>query len=78
MSKPIKTVTLELPAEFLDLCEAHKVDPEVVLRGFIADLAEIISWHDAPRSDGYGSHGSDEREAAWHWFDRVGYTALHD
>ena len=47
--------------------------PEVVLRGFIADLCEIISWHSAPRADGYSSNGSDERRMAREYYERVGY-----
>jgi hypothetical protein len=35
------TITLELPPEFLALCEADEVAPETVLRGFIADLCAI-------------------------------------
>jgi hypothetical protein len=48
-------VTLELPAEFLELCEVDGVLPETVLRGFIADLCEIRNYSNAPREDGYAS-----------------------
>ena len=44
-----------------------------MLRGFIADLAGIISWHANPRTDGYCSNGSDERNYAMEYYDRVGY-----
>ena len=67
------SVTLELPEEFLRICEVHGVTPEIVLRGFIADLSCIQNWTSSPRTDGYSSHGSDERRLAWDWFDRVGY-----
>ena len=40
------------------------VTPEQVLRGFIADLAEIVNWAADPRTDGYSSNGSDERRMA--------------
>jgi len=66
-------VTLDLPPEFVALCAADGVTPETVLRGFIADLAGIINWTKAPRADGYGSNGSDERMMAQAYYDRVGY-----
>lgn len=70
-------LTLELPAEFVDLCAADGATPETVLRGFIADLAGIINWARAPRPDGYGSNGSDERDMAQAYYERVGYPYLH-
>lgn len=66
-------LTLELPAEFVELCETDGVTPETVLRGFIADLAGIVSWQADPRQDGYSSNGSDERQMAWDYYRRVGY-----
>ena len=47
--------------------------PELVLRGFIADLCEIMSWAADPRTDGYCSNGSDERSMAMDYYRRVGY-----
>lgn len=70
-------ITLELPAEFVELCAADGVTPETVLRGFIADLAGIINWANAPRADGYGSNGSDERDMAQAYYERVGSPYLH-
>jgi len=49
------------------------VEPETVLRGFIADLCGIMNWASNPRADGYGSNGSDERDFASAYYDRVGY-----
>ena len=72
-----KRITLELPPEFIELCKGDNVPPEVVLRGFIADLAEIMSWADAPRADGYSSNGSDERRYAMEYYERVGYPWLY-
>jgi hypothetical protein len=72
------TVTLELPAEFLELCAEDKVAPETVLRGFIADLCEIRNYASEPREDGYSSNGSDERMLARQYYDRVGYPYMHD
>ncbi len=67
------TLTLELPAEFIALCEHDGIDPQTVLRGFIADLCEIINWASNPRQDGYCSNGSDERTMARAYYERVGY-----
>ncbi|MEO6276507.1 hypothetical protein [Roseateles sp.] len=72
-----KTVTLKLPAEFIELCQGDNVEPEDVLRGFIADLAEIVSWADNPRTDGYASNGSDERRYAMEYYERVGWPWLN-
>jgi len=71
-----KRLTLALPAEFVILCENHHTTPEIVLRGFIGDVAGIMNWIAHPREDGYGSNGSDERDRAWAYFDRCGYGHL--
>ncbi len=68
-----RTITLRLPDEFLDVCEEDGIAPETVLRGFVADLAGIISWTANPRTDGYNSNGSDERSMAREYYERVGY-----
>jgi hypothetical protein len=67
------TITLQLPAEFIELCKADGVPPETVLRGFIGDVSGIINWAANPRVDGYNSNGSDEREMATAYYERVGY-----
>ena len=66
-------ITLQLPPEFIELCEADGVPPETVLRGFIGDLSGIVNWAANPRADGYNSNGSDEREMAMDYYRRVGY-----
>jgi len=68
-----QSVTIDLPEEFIALCEADDTDPETVLRGFIGDLCGIINWANDPRADGYNSHGSDERMMARDYYERVGY-----
>lgn len=73
MPRKTRRLTLQLPPEFIELCEHDGVTPEQVLRGFIADLAEIVSWADSPRTDGYSSNGSDERRYAMEYYERVGY-----
>jgi len=70
-------VTLQLPPEFIDLCQRDQVEPEVVLRGFIADLCGIMNWAKNPRTDGYSSNGSDERRMAEEYYERVGYPWFH-
>jgi hypothetical protein len=72
VSRP-KTLLLTLPDELLDLCEEHHPDPQTVLRGFIADLCGIRHWASDPRPDGLCSHGGDEREMAWAYFQHCGY-----
>lgn len=71
-----RRLTLTLPEEFVILCANHHTSPEIVLRGFIADVAGIVSWAANPRQDGYNSHGSDERDMAFAYFDRCGYGYL--
>jgi hypothetical protein len=70
------TITLELPPEFVALCEADEVVPETVLRGFIADLCAIGRGEGGPRADGCRSNGSNEREAALAYYTCVGYPYL--
>lgn len=65
-----RKVTLQLPNEFVSICEYHKVKPETVLRGFIADLCEL-------RTDEYSTNGSDERLMARAYYNRVGYPYVH-
>ena len=77
MSRTRRSVTLKLPAEFIELCASDQVEPEAVLKGFIADLCEIISWQSNPRTDGYSSNGSDERSYAMAYYERVGWPWLH-
>ena len=76
MVKKSTTITLQLPDEFIDLCESDQVSPEGILRGFIADLCEIHSWADNPRKDGYSSSGSDERLLARQYYERCGWPYL--
>jgi hypothetical protein len=74
-------LNIDLPQEFVELCKYDNVNPKTVLRGFIADLAEIQNWKfpapaqgRMPRpNDGYQSNGSDERRLAREYYERVGY-----
>jgi hypothetical protein len=63
-------ITLRLPPEFIAQCEEDGVEPDAVLRGFIADLCGL-------RSGEYVTHGSDERNLAEMYYDRVGYPYWH-
>ena len=75
-------IALKLPEEFIELCERDRVKPETVLRGFIADLCGIVNWAHPDKSegrfprpnDGYQSNGSDERQLAGEYYNRVGYA----
>lgn len=58
-------LSLDLPAEFLELCREFKQSPERVLRGFIADAADLQNYAANPRADGFNSNGSDERSLAY-------------
>ena len=73
----MRVISVALAAEFVELCERDKVQPETVLRGFIADLCGLMNWVRNPRADGYSSNGSDERDLAEHYYDRVGYPYFH-
>ncbi len=77
MPRPPRKLTLTLPDEFLALCQQDGVTPDTVLRGFIADLCAIENWASAPRTDGYGNNGSDERDMARAYYERVGYPWWH-
>jgi hypothetical protein len=76
MNKRKRRLTIELPEEFLILCDSDMTTPERVLRGFIADLCGIINWTSNPRPDGYSSNGSDERWRAREYYERVGYPFM--
>ena len=72
-----KHLTVELPPEFIALCKRDNVAPEVVLRGFIANLCELTSWINNPRADDYSNNGSDERRYAMEYYERVGCPWLY-
>ena len=69
-------ISIEIPAEFLELCKLDKINPEEVIRGFIADLCHIHNYANDPRPDGYSSNGSDERMLANQYYERVGYPYI--
>jgi hypothetical protein len=73
MPRRKRKAIIDLPDEFLELCDYDMIDPETVLRGFIADLCSLISWASEPRADRYSSNGSNERDIASAYYDRVGY-----
>jgi hypothetical protein len=62
----MKRLTLELPPEFVALCASDGVKPELVLRGFVADLCQLYTKD-------YNSNGSDECDCARNYYERVGY-----
>lgn len=64
-------LTLDVPSEFVDLCTQFRATPVEVLRGFIADAADLKNFMAAPRADGYSSNGSDERTMAYDYIQRA-------
>jgi len=64
-------LSLDLPREFLALCEDCRLTPAAVLRGFVADLCSLHNWCSCPREDNYSSSGSDERAMAKDYFRRA-------
>lgn len=73
----MSVLTIALPPEMIRLCEGDTVEPQVVLCGFIADLCGLMNWARDPRADGYSSNGSDERDRADAYYERVGYRWHH-
>ena len=64
-------VTLQVPPEFFAVCHDFGLTAEAVLRGFIADAAELMNYIKEPREDGYSSNGSDERRMAYEYLERA-------
>jgi len=58
---------LDLPEEFVALCQRDCTKPETVLRGFIADLCWL-------ETSDYMNHGSDERSKAEDYYERANYA----
>jgi len=67
-------IDVELPVEFIALCERDNLQAPEVIRDFIADLCGIVPWRGAPRSDGYSSTGCDGRDRAWEYYEAVGFA----
>jgi hypothetical protein len=68
MTNEKNNITLQVPAEFLELCLYDMVHPEKVLRGFIADLCGFGRPPDSI-GDGYHSNGSEDRGRAMAYYD---------
>ena len=66
-----RALSLQVPREFVQLCDRFKLHPAAVLRDFIADLCALQNPASRPREDGYGSSGSDERLLAQAYFERA-------
>ena len=64
-------LTLPIPLEFAALCDQFNMSPEVVLRGFIADVAGLMNYLNCPRADRYSANGSDERMLADQYMERA-------
>lgn len=72
----METIKLELPDEFVQFCKEHQVEPETVLRDFIANACGLMNYISNPRPDGYMSLGSDERRMAREYLNRCDYPRL--
>jgi hypothetical protein len=66
-----EALTIDIPPEFVSLCDEYKSTPMQVLRGFIADAASLHNYMAEPRADGYSSNGSDERMLAYDYIERA-------
>ena len=71
VTQDTETLVIDIPREFIDLCEKSRLHPNTVLRGFIADLCALMNWAYCPREDDYSSNGSDERRMAQLYFERA-------
>ena len=73
-----RNVSLILPDEFLLLCEQYGLTPAQALMGFISDVCGITNFvcHPdiPPRTDGYNSNGSDERDMADSYWKRAHWS----
>jgi hypothetical protein len=66
-AKPRLILTITLPAEFIALCEAHNIDSQGLIKGFIADTAGLIAFN----RHGYYSNGAQARIKARAYFEEV-------
>jgi hypothetical protein len=71
LRRDTEPLALDLPREFLELCEDCGLTPATVLRGFVADLCSLYNWCSCPREDNYSNNGSDERAMAKDYFRRA-------
>ncbi len=65
-----KNIILELPVEFLGLCDQYRIEPDEVLKGFIADLCNI-------EEDPYHTNTSNGSNSALEYFKNT-YTMPED
>jgi hypothetical protein len=71
VTQDTQTLVIDIPREFIDLCEKSRLHPNTVLPGFIVDLCDLMNWAYCPGEDDYSSHGSDERRMAQLYFERA-------
>lgn len=71
VNRPPIPVTLDVPEEFERLAQEYNLSMLDLLRGFIGDVCGLENFVSNPRSDGYYSHGSDERMLAQDWLERA-------
>jgi hypothetical protein len=67
--------TVDVPQEFISLCERYNLSVEDVFRGFMADACGLQNYLVNPRVDQFSSNGSDERDMAQDYLQRA--YAMH-
>lgn len=65
MNTRTEQLVIQLPTEFLELCELDLVTPECVLRGFIADQCSMSN------SNNFRSGSIDDRDRARGYYERI-------
>lgn len=64
ISSSTQDIPVAIPLEFVELCSRMRVEPESVLKTFIADLCHLTGGAELPRADGFSNRGGDaERKA---------------
>lgn len=67
-----REIRIQLPEEFISLCDAGGVSPEAVLKSFIGDVCGFTAW----RKDGFYSNGAEARISARQYLDQTDFVPL--
>lgn len=67
----MRKLTIQLPDDFLDLCDYDMVSPEKVLCDFIADLCNITDRQPEHGAENYITNKSGDRDRAQVYYDRI-------
>jgi hypothetical protein len=66
-----RILKIQLPDEFLELCDYDLVSPEKVLRDFIADLCDLSESHCTAGAQSYVTNGAADRDRARAYYERI-------